>query len=38
MQVFADGVDAKRSWAINGRFLTHRMTGVQRCARDRGRT
>jgi len=32
MQVFDDGVDRKRSWAINGRFLTQRMTGVQRYA------
>jgi len=31
--VFDDGVGAKRSWAIIGRFLTQRMTGVQRYAR-----
>jgi glycosyltransferase involved in cell wall biosynthesis len=34
MQVFDDGVDGKRSWAINGRFLTQRVTGVQRYARE----
>lgn len=27
-----DGVDDGRSWAINGRFLSQRMTGVQRYA------
>jgi glycosyltransferase involved in cell wall biosynthesis len=32
MQCSDKGVDAKRSWAINGRFLTQRMTGVQRYA------
>src|SRR5580693_10467252 len=28
------GVDGGRSWAINGRFLTQRMTGVQRYAHE----
>lgn len=32
MQSSDKGVDAERSWAINGRFLTQRMTGVQRYA------
>jgi glycosyltransferase involved in cell wall biosynthesis len=32
MNISDDGVDAERSWAINGRFLTQRMTGVQRYA------
>jgi glycosyltransferase involved in cell wall biosynthesis len=32
MKISEDGVDAGRSWAINGRFLTQRMTGVQRYA------
>jgi glycosyltransferase involved in cell wall biosynthesis len=32
MQRFDKRVDAGRSWAINGRFLTQRMTGVQRYA------
>jgi glycosyltransferase involved in cell wall biosynthesis len=32
MQPFDKGVDAGPSWAINGRFLTQRMTGVQRYA------
>jgi glycosyltransferase involved in cell wall biosynthesis len=32
MQVSHDDVDAKRNWAINGRFLTQRVTGVQRYA------
>jgi glycosyltransferase involved in cell wall biosynthesis len=29
-----DGVDERRSFAINGRFLTQRMTGVQRYAQE----
>lgn len=32
MQVLDDGADGRRGWAINGRFLTQRMTGVQRYA------
>jgi glycosyltransferase involved in cell wall biosynthesis len=32
MQSSDKGVEAERSWAINGRFLTQRMTGVQRYA------
>jgi glycosyltransferase involved in cell wall biosynthesis len=32
MQVFEDGADGRQNWAINGRFLTQRMTGVQRYA------
>jgi glycosyltransferase involved in cell wall biosynthesis len=32
MQVCDHGVDKGASWAINGRFLTQRMTGVQRYA------
>ena len=32
MQVFDDAVDKRRSWAINGRFLTQPITGVQRYA------
>jgi glycosyltransferase involved in cell wall biosynthesis len=32
MKISNDGVDGRRSWAINGRFLTQRMTGVQRYA------
>jgi len=27
-----DGVDARPIWAINGRYMTQRMTGVQRYA------
>src|SRR5450432_3192513 len=27
-----DGVDARLIWAINGRYMTQRMTGVQRYA------
>jgi glycosyltransferase involved in cell wall biosynthesis len=34
MQSSDKGVDAERSWAINGRFLTQRMTGVQRYAHE----
>jgi len=30
MQGFDKGIDAEPSWAINGRFPTQRMTGVQR--------
>jgi glycosyltransferase involved in cell wall biosynthesis len=29
-----EGVGARRGWAINGRFLTQRMTGVQRYAHE----
>lgn len=32
MQRLNERVDGRRSWAINGRFLTQRMTGVQRYA------
>src|SRR5258705_8157857 len=32
MKTADDNVDERRSWAINGRFLTQRMTGVQRYA------
>jgi hypothetical protein len=32
MEGLTNGVDGGRSWAINGRFLAQRMTGVQRCA------
>jgi glycosyltransferase involved in cell wall biosynthesis len=32
MKMSNDGADGKRSWAINGRFLIQRMTGVQRYA------
>jgi hypothetical protein len=32
MQGFDKGGDTGRSWAINGRFLTQRITGVQRHA------
>src|ERR1700737_242297 len=34
MKNSSDRVDARRSWAINGRFLTQRMTGVQRYAHE----
>ena len=34
MQSSDKGADANRSWAINGRFLTQRMTGVQRYAHE----
>jgi glycosyltransferase involved in cell wall biosynthesis len=34
MKIFDDGVDGRRSWAINGRFLTQRVTGVQRYAHE----
>ncbi len=27
-----DGIDGRPIWAINGRFMTQRMTGVQRYA------
>jgi hypothetical protein len=27
-----DGIDARPIWGINGRFMTQRMTGVQRFA------
>ena len=29
-----DGVDARPIWAINGRYMTQRMTGVQRYAHE----
>jgi len=29
-----DGLEGRRSWAINGRFLAQRMTGVQRYAQE----
>jgi glycosyltransferase involved in cell wall biosynthesis len=32
MEISDTGVDGRRSWAVNGRFLTQRMTGVQRYA------
>jgi glycosyltransferase involved in cell wall biosynthesis len=32
MKTADNNVDERRSWAINGRFLTQRMTGVQRYA------
>jgi glycosyltransferase involved in cell wall biosynthesis len=32
VKISGHGVKGKRSWAINGRFLTQRMTGVQRYA------
>jgi glycosyltransferase involved in cell wall biosynthesis len=34
MQSSDKGIDAERSWAINGRFLTQRITGVQRYAHE----
>lgn len=34
MKTADDNVDEARSWAINGRFLTQRITGVQRYARE----
>jgi glycosyltransferase involved in cell wall biosynthesis len=34
MKIPDNGVDGKQSWAINGRFLTQRMTGVQRYAQE----
>jgi len=34
MQSSDKGVDAIRGWAVNGRFLTQRMTGVQRYAHE----
>ena len=34
MEISDEGVDRRRSWAINGRFLTQRMTGVQRYAHE----
>jgi glycosyltransferase involved in cell wall biosynthesis len=34
MEITDDGADGGRSWAINGRFLTQRMTGVQRYAHE----
>lgn len=34
MKTADDNVDEGRSWAINGRFLTQRITGVQRYARE----
>ncbi len=32
MKIFDGGLDRNRSWAINGRFVTQRVTGVQRYA------
>jgi glycosyltransferase involved in cell wall biosynthesis len=34
MKNSSNDVDERKSWAINGRFLTQRMTGVQRYARE----
>jgi glycosyltransferase involved in cell wall biosynthesis len=34
MMTSNDGVDERPDWAINGRFLTQRMTGVQRYAHE----
>ena len=34
MEISDDDVEGRRSWAINGRFLTQRMTGVQRYAHE----
>src|ERR1700720_3069452 len=34
MMTSDDGVDGRSDWAINGRFLTQRMTGVQRYAQE----
>jgi glycosyltransferase involved in cell wall biosynthesis len=34
MKIFNDGVDEKPIWAINGRYLTQRVTGVQRYAQE----
>jgi glycosyltransferase involved in cell wall biosynthesis len=34
MKIPNDGVGEKRIWAINGRYLTQRMTGVQRYAQE----
>jgi glycosyltransferase involved in cell wall biosynthesis len=34
MMTSDDGVDGRPDWAINGRFLTQRMTGVQRYAQE----
>jgi hypothetical protein len=34
MKVSNDGVNGRRCWAINGRFLTQHMTGVQRYAQE----
>jgi glycosyltransferase involved in cell wall biosynthesis len=34
MEITDGGADGGRSWAINGRFLTQRMTGVQRYAHE----
>jgi|SRR5664280_108202 len=34
MEISDDGAGGGRSWAINGRFLTQRMTGVQRYAHE----
>jgi glycosyltransferase involved in cell wall biosynthesis len=34
MMTSDDGVDGRQDWAINGRFLTQRMTGVQRYAQE----
>jgi hypothetical protein len=32
MKTSNDGVDGRGDWVINGRFMTQRMTGVQRYA------
>lgn len=34
MEITDDGAEGGRGWAINGRFLTQRMTGVQRYAHE----
>lgn len=34
MEISDDGMEGRGSWAINGRFLTQRMTGVQRYAHE----
>ena len=34
MMTSDDGADGRPDWAINGRFLTQRMTGVQRYAQE----